>query len=243
MNPLPHPYGGGELDLFAQAVNWKRYWSGLIRPFLKGDVLEVGAGQGNNVALWLHADCRSWTALEPDPVLLARFSALMQTLTPSSPRPPNLSLINGTLNDLPPEPAFDALLYIDVLEHIEDDAGELRRAAALLRPGGFLIVLAPAHPLLYSPFDQALGHFRRYTRGSLAAIIAPGMKLISNRSLDSAGLLASAANRFLTGQSMPSLRQILVWDRVLVRASTVMDRCLGWRVGKSVLAIWQKDLS
>ena len=47
---------------------------------------------------------------------------------------------------LPAEAKFDAILYIDVLEHIEDDRAEMARAAARLKPGGALIVLAPAHP-------------------------------------------------------------------------------------------------
>ena len=39
-------YVGQELDVFAHAVHWKRYWSSQIEPYLRGDVLEVGAGLG-----------------------------------------------------------------------------------------------------------------------------------------------------------------------------------------------------
>ena len=64
---------------------------------------------------------------------------------------------------------YDFVVMVDVIEHIEDDAGELARAATRLAPGGKLIVLAPAHQFLFSPFDEAIGHFRRYTRKTLAA--------------------------------------------------------------------------
>ena len=44
-------YAGGELMLFAQAQNWKRYWSSALRNYLQGDVLEAGAGIGANTVL------------------------------------------------------------------------------------------------------------------------------------------------------------------------------------------------
>lgn len=47
--------------------------------------------------------------------------------------------------------AFDTIIYIDVLEHIEDDREELNRAASHLRPGGHLIILSPAHQKLFTP--------------------------------------------------------------------------------------------
>ena len=44
-------YVGSELDLFAAVRNWKSYWSRQILPFLKGDILEVGADLGSNTRL------------------------------------------------------------------------------------------------------------------------------------------------------------------------------------------------
>ncbi|MFV0495770.1 class I SAM-dependent methyltransferase [Mycobacterium sp.] len=55
----------------------------------------------------------------------------------------------------------------DVLEHIEDEAGALRRIHTLLRPGGHLFLTVPAYNFLNSADDVALGHFRRYTLRSL----------------------------------------------------------------------------
>ena len=58
--------------------------------------------------------------------------------------------------------------------------------------------------------------------------------------LDAAGMLASAANRLLLQSSMPSERQILTWDRLLVPVSRLIDPIFAGRVGKSVLGIWRK---
>jgi hypothetical protein len=144
----------------------------------------------------------------------------------------------GTVDALAADERFDAILYIDVLEHIEDDVAELERSAARLRPGGHIIVLSPAHQGLYSEFDKAIGHFRRYSKASLLAAAPPGLRLVEAFYLDAVGMAASLANRLLLRASMPTGGQILFWDRVLVPVSRVIDPIFVRRVGKSVVAIW-----
>jgi SAM-dependent methyltransferase len=64
----------------------------------------------------------------------------------------------------PLEPAAaDVVLMLDVLEHTEDPVQVLRNAAQVLRPGGGIIVTVPAYPWLKGPWDEMLGHHRRYT--------------------------------------------------------------------------------
>lgn len=147
----------------------------------------------------------------------------------------------GTVRDLPSDARFDAILYVDVLEHVRDDAAELVAAAGALSPGGALIVLAPAHGWLYSPFDRAIGHYRRYTRRSLAAVGPPGLRLVVLRYLDSVGLLASAGNRFVLRKSTPTAGDIARWDQLMVPVSRWLDPWLGFRIGKSVLGVWRAE--
>ena len=148
----------------------------------------------------------------------------------------------GTLDQVQDLAPFDTLLYMDVLEHIEDDRAEVARAAARLVPGGHLIVLSPAHPFLYTPFDKAIGHFRRYTKKSLreAAPADAGLELVRLSYLDTVGLLASLGNRLVLKSAMPNPRQIALWDRVMVRMSRLVDPVLGYTLGKSVLGVWRK---
>jgi SAM-dependent methyltransferase len=191
----------------------------------------VGAGIGANTLTLADLTYERWTCLEPDAALAARIN-----LPPGGRHQPAA----GTIDDLSADARFDAILYIDVLEHIEDDRGEMARAAARLKPGGALIVLAPAHPFLFTPFDRAIGHFRRYTRASLHRSAPATLSLERLVYLDAAGMLASAANRVVLRSSMPTERQILTWDRVLVPVSRLIDPILARRVGKSVLGIWRK---
>jgi len=231
------PYEGGELQLFANARGWKTYWSGKIRPHLGKAVLEVGAGLGANTGFLLGPHQESWLCLEPDASLTARIPATLADQTWRG----IVKTFTGTLRDLPPGGVFDTILYIDVLEHIEDDHGEMRAALARLKPCGKIVVLSPAQPGLYTEFDRAIGHFRRYTRKTLRACTPPGATLIELYALDSFGLMASVANKLLLHQSMPTSGQIAFWDRWLVSISRWTDPLIGFSLGKSLVGVWQKN--
>lgn len=148
---------------------------------------------------------------------------------------------SGTLETLAPDELFDLIIHIDVLEHIQDDRAELARAADHLRPDGRLIVLAPAHEWLFSRFDKAIGHYRRYDKRKLADLAPKCLKLERFLYLDCVGLCASLANRLFLRQTLPSLRQIKIWDGIMVPCSKWLDSLLSYRTGKSVLAVWQNQ--
>mgnify|MGYP002637958535 FL=1 len=57
---------------------------------------------------------------------------------------------------------FNTIMYLNVLEHIEKDTVEINDALEKLDDNGYLIILVPAHNKLYSKFDEAVGHFKRY---------------------------------------------------------------------------------
>ena len=222
-------YFGTELSLFEKARNWKHYWRNQIAHYIHGDVLEVGAGIGSNTRLLAGLSFDSWIAIEPDAALADRIDL------PSARHRKQVATIKEIGG------RFDTILYVDVLEHIEDDRAELLRARDRLKPGGWLIVLAPAHPFLFGPFDAAIGHHRRYTRASMRAIVPGSMKEVRLDYLDCGGLLASFANRVLLKSAHPAEWQVLFWDRVLVRTSRLMDRAFRGRVGKAVLGIWRLE--
>jgi SAM-dependent methyltransferase len=228
-------YVGTELDLFALAQNWKAYWHSQIREFLRGDVLEVGAGLGSNTQLLRPASSGRWVCLEPDPILHAK----LEEALPSNSSGRNYFAICGTLSTVRDQ-RFDCILYIDVLEHIENDRAEMEMASSCLKPGGHLIVLSPAHQFLYTPFDKAIGHFRRYTRRSLRQIASRDLHCLWIRYLDCVGMTASAANLLLLRQSMPTASQISLWDGVMVPLSRLLDRVFCYKVGKTVIGVWEK---
>jgi len=225
-------YVGQELDVFAHARRWKAYWASRIQPWINGDVLEVGAGLGENTALLQNPQVRSWHCLEPDQQLGSRLAATVAPLGTCSVGIGTIDSVRGRL--------FDSILYIDVLEHIEADRDELARAAELLRPDGHIIVLSPAHQSLFSEFDAAIGHFRRYNRQSLKACSPPGLKIEAMFYLDCVGMAASLANRFLLRQSTPTVRQIQNWDHFIIPTSRIFDPLLRYSLGKTIVGVMRK---
>src|SRR5262245_15438796 len=62
---------------------------------------------------------------------------------------------------------YDAVLALDVIEHLDDDRAALERLVQLTNPCGALVVSVPALPEMFSEFDSIQGHRRRYTRETL----------------------------------------------------------------------------
>lgn len=226
----------GELGLFAGAVNWKAYWQRMLAPWIRGDVLEVGAGIGTNTVELARAHACRWLAIEPDPARCAAAQARVAAAGLGA----RVEVACGAITDVSEGATFDTVIYCDVLEHIADDRAEIVRATARLRPDGCLVVLAPAHQWLFSPFDRAIGHVRRYTRRGLLAAAPPDLVPVAAFYLDAVGLLAALGNRLWLRRAMPSPGHIRSWDRGMIPLSRVLDRLLAFSVGKSVVAVWRR---
>src|SRR5262245_5833705 len=130
-------YVGTELDVFANATNWKNYVRDMLQPYITGAVLEVGAGKGSFTSALSNLECTEWLCLEPDPALVDEIRRRRDAKEFSC----YVAIVVGTEAVLPQMKVFNTVLYLDVLEHIFDDALEVTRAADRLAPGGRLIIL------------------------------------------------------------------------------------------------------
>ncbi len=232
---MSYRYIGSELELFAAATNWKAYLGAILGRFIAGRVLEVGAGIGANVAHLYNPKVDTWTSLEPDRGFTDRIARRIR----DGELPPTCRVASGTVGDLDPAQRFDTILYLDVLEHIAADRAELARAGDHLTARGSLVVLAPAHQFLFSAFDAAIGHHRRYDRAGLCALTPDRCRLDAFLMLDCAGFFASLANRLMLRAALPSPRHIAVWDKLLVPISRRLDPLTGHKFGKTALAVWR----
>lgn len=227
-------YIGNELDLFSHAFNWKKYWTNKLSSHIFGSVLEVGAGLGTNTPYLINQRTTTWTCLEPDYLLVKQIKDKIQNGT----LPKSVNVIHGSLKDL--SNTYDTIIYIDVLEHIELDNEEILKATTLLNKGGKIVSLSPAHQSLYNEFDKRIGHFRRYNKSSIKKLFNNDLIEIDIFYLDSVGLLASISNKLFLKQTGPKLNQLLFWDRYLIKCSVIIDKLLSYKLGKTIVAIWQK---
>lgn len=122
-------------------------------------ILEIGSSDG-----YLLRDLR---ATYPDAAIVGSEvapDALRQIATEQ----PGIPLVQFDILDCPlPAASFDAVVALNVLEHIEDDSSALAGMARLLRPDGIAIIEVPAGPRLFDAYDRQLHHFRRYTMADL----------------------------------------------------------------------------
>ncbi|MCP5114715.1 MAG: class I SAM-dependent methyltransferase, partial [bacterium] len=151
------------LEAFTNAPRFNRWMADTIRPFLGERVLEIGAGIGN-LSRHLAPRRKAYIASDIDTEHLARIRSRLQ-------HRPNLEV---RLCDLSKPEDFEALaeslnsvVCLNVVEHIEDDLAALRHLHSALRPGGRAVVLVPQGQGIYGTLDEALGHFRRYSKDEL----------------------------------------------------------------------------
>jgi len=222
-------YIGDELPIFARALNWKKYWSNLIKQdtFVENSI-EIGAGIGSNIP-YLLRNSKQLYLLEPDTLFYKNY------LYPYSLMYDSITVINGTISDLEKKILLDHIYYIDVLEHIENDKLELEKATRILTDKGSIFILVPAHHFLFSEFDQSVGHFRRYTIKSLSQIIPTEYHIVNAKYLDSLGFCLSTVMKIFPKKISPTEKNIQIWDKYLVPLSKLLDKLLSYKVGKSLL--------
>jgi SAM-dependent methyltransferase len=122
-------------------------------------LLELGCGTGN--VLRALTEFGEAVGMEPDERLIAAAHA------------EGLDVRRGAMpaDLVVPDGWADAVLLLDVLEHLDDEAGALATARRALAPAGALVVTVPAYAWLWSGHDQLLGHKRRYRAGEIRRVV------------------------------------------------------------------------
>lgn len=78
-----------------------------------------------------------------------------------------------------PDGIARVVTLLDVLEHLDDAEGAIREMLRLTKPGGLVVITVPALTWLWSDWDVALHHRRRYTKGSLLRTVnQPGAEIL-----------------------------------------------------------------
>ena len=139
---------------------------------------------------------------------------------------------------------FDAVVLVNVLEHIEDDQGTLAQICDHLKPGGYVCVLAPAMPSLYSDFDRSIGHHRRYRRSTIVArMFGAGLEVVEARYMNIVGVAAWWVMTKQLGKRPTGHASVSFYDRVVVPwlRKVEVDRRLP--VGQSLVVVGARPVN
>ena len=158
-------YGSEILGRLGRAPRFNAWMADTIRPHCGRKVLEIGSGTGNLTRRLIPRD--QYVASDINPLYLQTLNGLTQD------RPYlDVTLTDVTRGDSFPETpgGFDTVVCLNVIEHVDDDAGAMRNIHRVLAESGRALVLVPNDPGVFGTLDEVLGHKRRYTEATLRAL-------------------------------------------------------------------------
>ena len=224
-------YPGKELENFESAKIWRKYIYFLIKKYIKAEILEVGAGIGSFTKNYID-DNSKITLTELDN---SNFLFLQNRFKEN-----DITISKVETKDI--KKKFDTIMYLNVLEHIKEDLREIEIAVDKLNNEGSLIFLVPAHNKLYSKFDKAVGHFKRYEIDFFKNLNIPQAKIVDLYFLDCSGYTLYYLNKlFFKEEEYPSKFKILIWDKIFTPLTVILDFILGYKFGKNIMCIIKKS--
>jgi SAM-dependent methyltransferase len=228
------------LEVIAKAGRFNRWMYETIKPYLKGEVLEIGSGIGN-ISRLLVDDGFEVTLSDYD----AGYCNKLKESFSAQPNVKEIISIDLQHNQFETtyqsyKGRFDTVFLLNVLEHLEDDKAAMENCRYLLKKGGTLIILVPAYQFLYCRFDKELGHFRRYTLNKLVSLFSTsGFEILKDQYFNFVGLGGWLLFGKLLGRPMIGAGEMTLYNR-LVPVFRVTDKLLFNKAGLSVIVIGQK---
>lgn len=214
------------------APHYRSWQHSLVRPHLGPRVLEIGSGMGYFSETLVDSDAERVVLSDFDAECLERLRAKYAGSSRVDVREVGLP---GTVDIVE---QVDAVVAMNVLEHIEDHVGALQDLAKVVVPGGRIIIWVPAHMALYGEFDKLVGHVRRYNKkGLTGAVRDAGLNIVSVRHVNFLGGLAWWAAVRIGKAGYPKSRLVWLYDGILVPFSRFVERFVPPPFGQTLLCV------
>ena len=225
-------YEGKDLESMSFAQNYHEWIYDLIKNSVGSRIAEIGSGTGNFTEILLN-NYKEIHAFEPCSKTHNKSVHLGHQKVISI----NDNFENRK-NDF--QDFFDSVLFINVLEHIENDEFALKSAKQILSPEGTLVIFVPALRWLYSSFDTSIGHFRRYHKKNLVYLVSKsGFKIDQCHYFDSIGILPWFFVMKMLGGSL-NPRSVKWYDSIIVPWLKLVERIFIPPIGKNLLLVASK---
>ena len=231
-------YAADDLETMQEARRYSAHLFNLFRAHLGKRVLEVGSGIGT-MSRPLADAADLVVGLEPNANCVGRLKDAMNGHPRFVLRACHLEECDRTelVNH-----RFDTVVCVNVLEHIEDDAGALRMFKDVLIPKGRVLIFVPAVQAAYGPLDAELGHHRRYSKPTLAKAFGDaGLDLLTLRYTNPIGLLGWMYNAHIAKSTAHSVTQVKLFEALVAPWALPLERLITPPIGLSLIAVGQKS--
>jgi SAM-dependent methyltransferase len=226
-----------DLEIMANANNYRNWMYSRIEPYVGQRILEVGAGIGNFTELLLDRELVVPTDIYP---LCVNY--LQNRLGDNLKAAPQLLDLAHPSDHAWGDYRFDTIICMNVLEHVEDDRAALRFMHETLVPGGRAVILVPAFQFLYGTIDRAIAHYRRYTRKDLLPRMRESGFVIEKAFyMNVIGMAGWFWNNRLRKIKEEDASQIAVFDRYIAPWAERIERAIPPPFGLSLIAIGRKE--
>lgn len=227
-------YAADDLETMREARRYAAHVFDLLRPDLGRRILEVGCGIGTFTTRFCEIADRV-VGIEPNPNCVA-------SLAPVVEGQPRFTLWQRLLEECPADELtrerFDTVVCVNVLEHIKDDVAAMAAFRDTLVPGGKVLIFVPAVQAAYGPLDAELGHFRRYSKPSLAAVFqAAGLEMTRLRYTNPIGLAGWMFNSRVTRTRHHSPAQVRLFERLVAPWALPLERWITPPIGQSLVGV------
>jgi 2-polyprenyl-3-methyl-5-hydroxy-6-metoxy-1,4-benzoquinol methylase len=229
-------YSGAELDSLVEARNYYNWVLSQFEPYLGETVVEVGAGIGTFSDFLLRsARVKKLIAIEPGentyPHLEKRFA-----------EDPRVSTRSGYLSEYYRDLNANAVVAVNVLEHVKEHESFLREAFEGTARGGHLLIFVPALPAIFGTLDKAFEHHRRYTKQTLRAVIsAAGWQPRRISYMNLPGIAAWFMAGRILKKNVINPNDAKAYDRLVVPWLSRLESAVPPPIGSNLIAIARKD--